>query len=210
MGLFQGSTSWPGGRAACWVLTHLRCSPREAELHPAALKWVTGSSHPLYRLCHGLGNAGAEGGTSWGTHGSHRISAYLREQEEAQEHLRDTCRDLSLFLAATSHPKQAGSRVRLRALAAPQMAHGRRVSHRQAVPPAPGANPALLPLTTLLLLQMEIPAGSRRPRHVGLWSRPKAVTSGVPCHSKGCASVPARTLLLHSSCSLYMRCGGGC
>lgn len=51
MGMFQGSTSWPGGHAACWVLTHLMCSPREAELHPPALKWVTGPSHPLQPDC---------------------------------------------------------------------------------------------------------------------------------------------------------------
>lgn len=42
----------PGGRVACWVLTHRVCSPRgEAELHPPALKWVTGSPRLLQTSC---------------------------------------------------------------------------------------------------------------------------------------------------------------
>lgn len=112
MGIFQGSISQPGGRAACWMLTHL-VVPREAELHPPALKWVISSSHPLQPNCAMASAVLARRhitGHSWIS----RISAYLRQQEEAQEHLKDTCRDPcpvpcsqfkpQLCLPRTAHP----------------------------------------------------------------------------------------------------------
>lgn len=68
-----------------------------------------------------------------------------------------------------------------------------------------GTTRPLLPLTaplTLLEMEQEIPPGTCWPPDTVLWSRPKAGTSSLPCHSKGCASIPARTLLL-SALGLY-------
>lgn len=207
MGMLQGSASWRGGCAACWVLTHLMCTPREAELHPPALKWVTHSSHPLQPGC---AAASAVPAPREAHHGALMDITGFQPTCDSRRRPRNTLKTPAetslLFLALTSSCKQAGSCVWLPALAAmpPQLAHGRCLSHREAVPPLQGQAQLPLPLTALLAAAQEIPAAaSHRPPHARSWSRPKAVTSALPCHSKGCARVPARTLLLPSTCSWY-------
>lgn len=120
-----------------------------------------------------------------------------------QEHPKDTCRDLSPVPCSHFQPR-TGRQLCLAACAG----SGGCLSHRAAAPPAPGASAAA-------------PAAHRPARGshtdpcrvtpaAALWSRPKAVTSGVPCHFEGCACVPARTLLLPSTCGSYRGRGGGC
>lgn len=50
--LTAAQANLPGGRVACWVLTHCMHSPcGEAELHPPALKSVTSSYRLLQTRC---------------------------------------------------------------------------------------------------------------------------------------------------------------
>lgn len=137
LGTFRGGESRPGGRAACWVLTHHMCSPREAELHPPALKWVTGYSHPLQPDCATASAVPAQRDTH---HGALTDFSPLEMAGGGtgtlSRHLQRPLSGSLLPLEAPNGPAAvSGSRCS-------PAGSGRCLSHREAVPPAPGANPA--------------------------------------------------------------------
>lgn len=189
----------PAWRPCCLLDADSPGSPQGSRAAPTCLKWVSSSSHPLQPSCAMASAVLPRGRHIMGHSWISRISAYLRQQEEAQEHLKDTCRDPSPVPCSHSSPSCV-----CHALHTPDGSGKVSESQRSGSTRSggkPGRSSAqLTALVAAALTRGSLPAHTAP--HAPLWSRPKAGTSAPRCHPKGCAC-PSKDPAPALTCSSY-------